>query len=362
MARLLRVHADVFSIPVDSKKPVAFSADLVPSAFVGGSENTLAKHVYDCFETGNLVWSPVVFFGSTGVGKSLLLRGIELLCSQGSVKSQFISLAGSDFVRDWVDAIQLDAISSFRSSLRSVDVFILEDIERLCGKHAAQDELVRTLDILSSLKAQVFVTAKTKPCDIHGLSVQLTSRLSNGITVPVKPPGQAAAEVLIRRLAGSHGMTIDEDLIRSITTDSSPRNTNTVPNLNRRLIEIEQQSKYSTQQVSGLAEPIQMATPLNQTPSVSEIGKRVAKYFKIKIDDLRGKSRIQKVTRARGIAMLLARRITGKSHGEIGKFFGKRDHSTVIHACRRIESLMRSEVLISVAVDELQNSFLDQTC
>jgi chromosomal replication initiator protein len=223
-------------------------------------------------------------------------------------------------------------------------------------KTAAQNELVRTLDALVRRGAAVLVTSSRPLGEDAQLGAGLRSRLLSGLTVVLSAPGPPARRRLLRRLAAIHNVRISEAAIELLACHDSEVNAAqwTVPRLRQSLLQLghsEQLGHYEVDEAQVRRYLDEQAQ--QDRPALRSISAAVAKYFALTSRELRGPSRRRHVVRARGVAMLLAWKLTGKSLGAVGRFFGKRDHTTVLHACRKTESLQQSDPEVAQAIDEL---------
>ncbi len=270
---------------------------------------------------------------------------------------QVIVVNGNDFARSYANAVDTDSLATFRRKARAADLFVLDDVQLLGPKPAAQGELVRTIDALQEQDNSILITINQVPALDDALTPMLQSRLSAGLTVPLTAPGPAARKLLLQRLAQLHEVQISESAIEllansSVGQSSAPM---TVPQLNHAVLQLGQDPAGSTAAVVDVEAVRQFLYEQlqHQQPTLRSISTMVAQHFSLRTQELRGPSRRRHVVRARGIAMSLAWKLTGKSLDAVGRYFGNRDHTTVLHACRRTENLQQTDPAVGKAMEEL---------
>ena len=268
-----------------------------------------------------------------------------------------IATTGSDFARIYANAVDTDNLASFRSKSRSVRLFVLDDAHLLHQKRAAQDELARLLDALVEQEAAILVTAAQSPSQDEQMVPSLRSRLAAGLLVPLTAPGDSARRVLLRRFAHLHEVELTEEAIELLAggladcTAELP----TASALQHAVVQLGHQAHVANTTID--VETV-MAFLGKQTddkrPSLRQITNKVAKYFSLTVARLRAPRGEDTSYAARGIAMYLARNLTENSLEMVGWHFGNRDHTTVLHACRQIQSQQSVDPMISAALDELR--------
>jgi chromosomal replication initiator protein len=223
-------------------------------------------------------------------------------------------------------------------------------------KRPAQDELARLIDTLLESNTLVLLTANVAPTTDIRLQPRLRSRLSAGLPVALTVPGIPARRLLLRRLAEAHKVHLTDAAIELLAGDSSDANWErlTVPQLNHAVVQL----GYSIDERSEVIDADRVRHFLldqahQRQPTFRLITAKVGKYFSLTNQELRGCSRRRHIVRARGVAMLLSWNLTKKSLESIGCYFGNRDHTTVLHACRKTESLQRTDPAIGKAIEEL---------
>jgi chromosomal replication initiator protein len=326
------------------------SATALPE-FIADAENTLLSVITDRSEILQRQFSPVVLVGPTGVGKSFLAQGLVDRWSEEYAPTEVVTCTGADFARSLAEAIDTDAIDDFRNRFREAKVLFLDDITELARKETAQYELAQTLDHLQANEGLAIITSRTPPARLSRFLPRLVSRLSRGLVVPMKHPGPAARRELVMRLADFQGIQLSEDSITLLVSDGPP----SVTALSGLVRQIKSLPDSANSVDPLVIHPLLANRDVNASANMSSLTKLVARRFRLKVADLKSSSRRQKIVQARGAAMFLARKHTGLSLQRIGEYFGKRDHTTVLHACRQTEDRLNSEPDLRDAVNEITN-------
>lgn len=320
--------------------------------FLAGPENRLvAVAVQSLLESGEGVFSPLVLYGPSGTGKSHVALGLATAWSARFGRQSAVHTTGADFAREFADAIETQTVEDFRQRLRRTSLFVLDDLGHLAKKHAAQQELVFTLDALAQSAGRVVVTASRAPGQLNGLIPTLVGRLVGGLLVPLARPGAETRLAIVRRLASLRSIELDEAAIRALADSREA----TVPELYGTVLQLEMASKVEGVTIDAACVRQYLAHHTGaEPPSLPEIASATARHFALKLSDLRSPSRRRTVVTARGVAMYLARTLTGKSLNEIGRYFGGRDHTTVSYGCSNTEKRLETEPAIRDAVEQIE--------
>jgi chromosomal replication initiator protein len=322
------------------------------SAFVAGSENSLVdaalRPFLDRTPTHN---NPLVLYGPHASGKSHLALGLADWWRRRYPDAPVQCLTGSDFARQYADALAAGRLELWRAELRGLELLVIDDLGELADKRTAQRELLSTLDALDETGALVVVTARSLPSHWPVLVPALRSRLSAGLLVPLAFPAPAARRVILERLAAARGVSLAAGALDALARKLP----GSVPTLLAAIVELELAARADSQPVDP--ERVgQLVAPRSTDAkhSVREIACVTAKYFGLKLSDLKSPARRRSLVAARGVAMFLARHLTPSSLEQIGTFFGRRDHTTVLHACRRTEKLLRRDRATRLAVADVK--------
>ncbi|MBS0209298.1 MAG: ATP-binding protein [Planctomycetes bacterium] len=296
--------------------------------------------------------SLVVLYGPPGTGKSHLAFGLAEAWRTSSAGSrQVVYLQANDFWRQLNEAFESRTVDLWRNQLRSADLFVLEDLGQLASRATAQVELLHTLDALEARGALVVLTSRVAPAAIASLLPGLQSRLASALSLELNPPSPPTRRELIRRLAQLRGTSIQESAVRVLTEGIA----GTAPELFGALLYLESQANLERRPINAaLTQQYVSGRTATGTPTLRVIALHTARHFSLKVSELKSPSRKRGVVAARDTAMYLARQLTGKSLEQIGAYFGGRDHTTVLHGCRKIETQLETDPAIRHNVTELR--------
>jgi chromosomal replication initiator protein len=314
--------------------------------FVAGPENRLVEvAIGDLLGQPGSLYSPMVLYGPSGAGKTHLALAVVARWKARPDRPPVKYAVAVDYARELAEAIETKTIDEFGVAYRRASLLVLEDLQHLAGRQAAQRELLQILDSLADDGACVLVTASRSPGLLDDMLPGLQSRLQAGLAVPVVLPGPAARAALFRRLAAARGIKLSESVIEFLAEKFS----GAVPALDAALIELQMGGSVNMEAARRL-----LATRCRKEPSLNEIALATARHFSLRLRDLRSAARRRTLVVARGVAMYLCRSLTRVSLEQIGGYFGGRDHTTVSHGCRRTEILLQTEPAIREAVVQLQ--------
>lgn len=349
----------VFSIPLG----FALEEQTAPSragarstaTFIAGPENALIQQIAAALQGRAAVYSPLVVYGPTGLGKSLLMQLLPVEFQRQHPSAPITILTGADLGRAYANAVDTDSVAEFRGRITRSRLLALDDLHHLAGKPAAQQELVVVLDALQRRGGCVLATLRHAPLATKGLSPLLASRLSAGLIAPLAPPQPAARRLILQQLAHEQNVTLDDEVLAQLL---SPRRRQlgavTAPQLRQALMRLLEQARQTNRKVdTSLLADVQHDQAADPKAAFKKITTAVARHLQIPVADMRGQRRQQSLVQARGLAMFLCRNLTSASFAEIGGHFGGRDHTTVIHAVQKITQLMASDAQLRQTADEL---------
>jgi chromosomal replication initiator protein len=318
--------------------------------FVAGPENYLAATALRPFlERAATHYSPLVLHGPHGSGKSHLGRGLAQWWRQHFPASRVICQSAADFAQDFAAATANGQLTEWRRQLGQAELLVCDDLESLVGRVGAQLELLQLLDVLADGQSWVVVTARTLPAHWPGLQPALASRLSAGLSVPIALPGLAARRTILERLAASRLLALSPEAAQLIQEFAG-----SVPALVSAVFELELADAAGGEIDVSTVTKVLGSRRQQHRPTLREIALLTARYFGLKLSDLKSSGRRQGLVAGRQVAMYLARQLTDESLGQIGDFFGGRDHTTVLHGCRRTEKLLSQDRATRQAVAELK--------
>jgi chromosomal replication initiator protein len=322
------------------------------ASFVCGPENRLlAEAVESLLHRSPSPYNPLVLCGPPGTGKSHIARGIARHWRSQDFDVLFTN--GAEFARSFATALEKETIAGWRSRHRDTSLFILEDLTQLSGKAPALCELLYTLDAVCEQQGQVILTTILPPRHIAGIPPALAARLVGGLVLQLSPPGPAARLALLEQYAGLRGIDLSAGALRQLADGLAL----TPPELMGALTELSVQCKIDGEPISGTrvrAFLVASRTAVRVRPTIRSIARLSAKYFGLKPGELTSSTRRRAVVQARNVAIFLARQISGNSLEQLGAYFGGRDHTTILHGYRTIQSRSRTDPALRQAVLELR--------
>ncbi len=311
--------------------------------YVQGKSNQLARAA--AFQVGQnpgLAYNPLFIAGGVGLGKTHLMHSIGNQIIKQRPGARVAYVRSEKFVSDMVKGLQHNSINEFKKNYRSLDALLIDDIQFFAGKQQSQEEFFHTFNTLLEGQRQVVLTCDRYPKEVTGLEERLKSRFGWGLTVAIEPPEVETSAAILMTKAAAVGVDLPEDVAFFIAQHIRSN----VRELEGALHRVMANSRFTGQPITlefskeALRDLLALQEKL---VSMDIIQKKVAEYFQIRVGDLLSKSRSRSVTRPRQIAMSLTKELTSHSLPEIGDAFGGRDHTTVLHACRKIKELRDSE-------------------
>ncbi|MGI6408098.1 MAG: chromosomal replication initiator protein DnaA [Thiopseudomonas sp.] len=322
-------------------------------SFIEGKSNQLARAAaWQVADNPSHGYNPLFLYGGVGLGKTHLMHAIGNHLLQKKPGARVIYLHSERFVADMVKALQMNAINEFKSYYRSVDALLIDDIQFFAGKERSQEEFFHTFNALLEGNQQIILTSDRFPKEIDGLEERLKSRFGWGLTVYVEPPELETRVAILMKKAEQGRVALPHDCAFFI----AQRFRSNVRDLEGALKRVIAHSHFTHEPISIelIRESLKDLLALQEKlVSIDNIQRTVAEYYKIKINDLLSKRRSRSVARPRQVAMALAKEVTNHSLPEIGDAFGGRDHTTVLHACRKIAELREEDADISEDYDNL---------
>lgn len=311
--------------------------------FIEGKSNQLCRAAaLQISNSDKTVYNPLLIYGGVGLGKTHIMHACGLRIKQRNPKRKVVYLHAERFVADMVSSLQHNRMDRFKNYYRSADVLLIDDIQFFAGKERSQEEFFHIFNGLLDGRNQVILTCDRYPKDIKGLEDRLISRFGWGLTVAVEPPELETRIAIVKSKSSQAGNSLPEDVAFYIAKHIHSN----VRELEGALRRVEAYANFTRNDIDlDLAKEAlkDILAAQSRMITLDTIQKAVAEYFKIKISDLHSKSRKRVITRPRQIAMCLSKELTNCSLPEIGSAFGGRDHTTVIHACDRINDLRNSD-------------------
>ena len=331
--------------PRRSRKPGAKSTF---ANFVVGKGNQLASRTAQLVVEQPGHFGPLLLFGPPGVGKTHLTYAMIQQLRRSPKHPHVVRLTAEQFTGEFLSALDRRALPGFRQKYRSIDVLVIEDIQFLAGKRATLDELLHTIDTLHDRGRQVVLTSDRSPGDLQSSSLELVSRISGGLSIPIETPDLATRRGIVSQLAVRLKVSLDEEVIELIAQHVSGSARQLAGAINRLVATSMARETKITPDLARttLAEFVQQNAPSVRLP---DIQKAVCEVFGVEPTNLKSSRKSRSIAEPRMIAMWLARKHTRSALGEIGEFFGRRSHSTVVSAQKKIERLVSEGAEISVA-------------
>ena len=330
--------------------------------FVIGSSNRFAHAAAVAVaEAPAKAYNPLFIYGESGLGKTHLLHAIGHYARTmfPSVRVRYVN--SEEFTNDFINSIRDDKASAFQNRYRSVDVLLIDDIQFLQGKLQTQEEFFHTFNTLHNANKQIVITSDLPPKELSGFEDRMRTRFESGLLTDVQPPDLETRIAILRKKAIQERMSVSDDVLEYIASKISTN----IRELEGALIRVTAFSNLNRQAVDlPLAEVVLKDVLPNETPNqvtAPTIMAVTAAYYAVSMEDLCGPSRSRQLVTARQIAMYLCREMTDLSLPKIGQHFGGRDHTTVMHADRRIRELMSERRAIYNQVTELTNRIRQQS-
>ncbi|MDQ1302881.1 MAG: chromosomal replication initiator protein [Pseudomonadota bacterium] len=314
--------------------------------FVEGKSNQLAKAA--AMQVGSnpgMAYNPLFIYGGVGLGKTHLMHAIGNLVMAGRPDAHVAYVHSEQFVGDMVRALQHNTINGFKAAYRSLDALLIDDIQFFANKERSQEEFFHTFNALLEGQRQVILTCDRFPKEVSGLEERLKSRFGWGLTVAIEPPELETSVAILMSKAAARHILLPEEVAFFI----AQRIRSNVRELEGALHRVMANATFTGRPITleFAKEALRDLLALqDKLVTMENIQKIVAEYCKIRVADLLSKRRNRSVARPRQIAMSLSKELTNHSLPEIGDRFGGRDHTTVLHACRRIKLLRETDARV----------------
>lgn len=307
--------------------------------FVEGKSNQLGKAAaLQVAENPGGAYNPLFLYGGTGLGKTHLLHAVGNGIIKNNPNAKVVYMHSERFVQDMVKALQNNAIEDFKRYYRSVDALFIDDIQFFANKDRSQEEFFHTFNALLEGNHQIILTSDRYPKEIDGVEDRLKSRFGWGLTVAIEPPELETRVAILMRKAQESGINLPDEVAFFI----AKRLRSNVRELEGALNRVIANANFTGRPITidFVREALRDLLALQEKlVTIDNIQKTVAEYYKIKMADMLSKRRSRSVARPRQMAMALSKELTNQSLPEIGDAFGGRDHTTVLHACRKIAQL-----------------------
>ena len=287
--------------------------------------------------------NPLLIYGGVGLGKTHLMQAAGNLIKQNNPQAKVLYIHSERFVSHMVKSLQTNKMDAFKNFYRQLDALLMDDIQFFAGKERSQEELFHTLNVLFENQQQIIITCDRYPKEIEGLEERLKSRFAWGLAVAVEPPELETRVAILVSKAERMNITLPHEVAFFIGKRLASNVRVLEGALKRVLANAQLMSKPITVELAKEALKDLMSSH-DKLVTVDNIIKTVADYFKVRVADILSKKRNRSLARPRQVAMSLAKKLTTHSLPEIGEAFGGRDHTTVLHACRKVKELTETSV------------------
>lgn len=325
---------------------------------VGPSNKESHSAALACAHSPSKFYNPLFIYGNSGLGKTHLLNAVGNYVKKVNPTKSVYYTSSSDFVSDVVQSIKNNTIEEFKRSLQSIDVLLMDDVQFLAGKEKSHEIFFHIFNELVNTKKQIVITSDRHPTEIKGLEDRLISRFSSGLSVGVDSPEFETSLAILKMKLEHHSLDstmIDDDVLTYLATNFSKDVRKLEGALNRLIF-------YSINFGADRHIDFKMAigafktqpNPNEKEISVNKIKRVVSDYYGLTKQQLVSKSRTKNISNARHIAIYLCRKHLDLPFAKIGEEFGKRDHSTIISSCEKIEIQLKKDSFMSVALAEIE--------
>jgi len=316
------------------------------SSFVEGKSNQLARAAaLQVANNPGTAYNPFLLYGGVGLGKTHLMHSIGNHIQQINPNAKVVYLHSERFVADMVRALQHNAMGDFKACYRGLDVLLIDDIQFFAGKEHSQEEFFHTFNALLEGQHQVVLSCDRYPNEVDGIEERLRSRFGWGLTQAIEPPELETRVAIMQNKAALSGARLPDDVAFFI----AKRIKSNIRELEGALRRVVANSEFTGKPITlDFAKDAlrDLLASQDKLVTIDSIQKSVASYYKIRVSDLLSARRSRSIARPRQVAMSLAKDLTSHSLPEIGDSFGGRDHTTVLHACKKISQLKKGDIRI----------------
>ena len=320
--------------------------DFTFNTFVEGKSNQLARAAsIQIGQNPGVAYNPLFIYGGVGLGKTHLMHAVGNTILDTNPQARVVYLHSERFVAEMIRSLQHNKIDDFKKTYRSVNALLIDDVQFFAGKDRSQEEFFHTFNALFESRQQIVLSSDRFPKEVAGLEERLKSRFGWGLTVAIDPPDLETSVAILHSKASQLGVTLPEDVAFFV----GRRIRSNIRELEGALRRLVANSQFTGNPISMefAKEALRdMLAAQDKQVSIENIQKTVAEYYNLRSSDLLSAKRSRSIARPRQIAMALAKELTKKSLPEIGQAFGGRDHTTVLHATRKVKELIDSDASI----------------
>ncbi|MBC7341382.1 MAG: chromosomal replication initiator protein DnaA [Clostridia bacterium] len=330
--------------------------------FVVGNSNRFAHAAsLAVAETPAKAYNPLFIYGGVGLGKTHLMHAIGHYVLEHNPYHRVAYVSSENFTNELINSIRDDTTESFRDKYRTMDVLLVDDIQFLAGKERTQEEFFHTFNALYDAQKQIVLSSDRPPKDIPTLEDRLRSRFEWGLITDIQPPDYETRVAILRKKAEEEGINLPDEVMAFI----AGRIQANIRELEGALIRVAAYAAMNQRPIDSQLTQEALKDLVDKAPShvltIKEIQKVVADYFNLRVEDFKAKKRSHNLAFPRQIAMYLSRELTDNSLPRIGEEFGGRDHTTVMHACDKISSLLTEDEDLQQIIATLKNQLTNRT-
>lgn len=325
-------------------------------SFVVGKPNALAHAAARrVVESASVPFNPLFLYGGVGLGKTHLMHAIAHAMHENWPEKTVMYLSAEKFMYQFVKALRANETMNFKEQFRSVDVLMIDDIQFISGKESTQEEFFHTFNALVDQNKQIIISADKAPSDLSGLDERLRSRLAWGLVADIHPSTYDLRLGILQSKREKLGAEVPESVLEFLAL----KVTSNIRELEGALNRIVAHADVTKQEITleSTQEVLQdLLRAHDRRITIDEIQRKVAEHYNLRLSDMHSARRARNVARPRQVAMYLAKTLTARSLPEIGRKFGGRDHTTVMHAIRKVEELMSDDAQIAQDVEVVRRA------
>lgn len=344
-------------IQPEKKDETVYNPKYTFDTFVVGHSNQFAHAAAKAVaEAPSKVYNPLFIYGGVGLGKTHLLHAIACHIKEHNKKQRIMYISSETFVNDLISSIRHENTKPFRERYRNNDILLVDDIQFLAGKERTQEEFFHTFNALYNAQKQIILSSDRPPREIPTLEERLTSRFEMGLLADIQPPEFETKLAILSRKAELEGVTLQDDVSQFIAS----RVKSNIRELEGCLVRIIAYSSLTAKPITleFVKEVLKDIWRDEEKPvTAEEIMKTVSDYYKIKVKDLKAKDNRREIALPRQIAIYLTKKLTTLSLPEIGRRFGGKHHSTIIHSINKIEQMRKEETNFNNIINNLMQFF-----
>ncbi|MBI5190518.1 MAG: chromosomal replication initiator protein DnaA [Nitrospirae bacterium] len=346
-------EASVPEPPRQKTKPHGLNPKYTFSTFVVGPSNQFAHAAaLAVAENPGRAYNPLFIYGGVGLGKTHLLSAICGFMKERSPKTKITYMTSEEFTNELINSIHYNRMTEFRNKYRNTDVLAIDDIQFIAGKERTQEEFFHTFNTLHEYSKQIVLSSDRFPKDMPDMEERLRSRFEWGLIADIQAPDLETKAAIVERKARQEGIELPQDVAMFLANNIKSN----VRELEGSLIRLGAYASLTGREINmELAKGVlrDIITEKTKVMSTDEIIRLIADRHQIKVAEIKSKKRTQRLVQPRQLAMYLCRTVAGNSLPEVGKAFGGKDHTTVMHACRQVEEKRQNDLKFDAEVENL---------